>query len=118
MFFVGDIHKRKLVGHFFPDLFAADIHKRRQMGKRNALSAVLIRSHLRDNLRGDIARRGKAVRFLDQRTGNHRAVLQHVFKIYKIAVMHVLREIIGVVEVNDAFVVRGYNIFGQQNTPR
>ena len=115
---VRDIHQRQFVRHFFADFFTADIHERRKMRQRNALPAVLVGSHLRDNLRSDIARRRKAVRLFDQRTGNHGAVLKHIFQIHEVAVVHVLRKIIRVVEMNNPLVVRRHDIFGQQNTAR
>ena len=55
------------------------------------------------------------MRLFNQRTRNYRAVLQHVLQIDKVAVMHMLSEIIGVVEVNNPLVVRRYDIFGQKN---
>ena len=83
------------------------------MGKRNRLPAVLVGSHLRYYLRGDIASRGKTMRLFDIRSAYNRAVLQHVFEIDEVAVMHVLSKIIGVMEVNDTRFVRGDYIFGQ-----
>ena len=43
---------------------------------------------------------------LDERAGDDRAVLQHVLQVDQVAVVHMLREVIGVVEVDDALVVR------------
>ena len=58
------------------------------------------------------------MRLFDQRTGNHGAVLQHIFQIHEVAIVHVLRKIIRVVEMNNPLVVRRHDIFGQQNTAR
>ena len=54
------------------------------------------------------------MRALDQRAGDYRAVLQHVLKIYQIAVVHMLGEVIGVVEVDYALVMRLDNFARQQ----
>ena len=56
------------------------------------------------------------MRLFDIRSAYNRAVLQHVFEIDEVAVMHVLSKIIGVVEVNDTCFVRGDDVFRQQNT--
>ena len=45
-------------------------------------------------------------------------VLQHVFEVDEVAVVHVLREIVGVVEVDDAGLMRVDNLFRQQHTSR
>ena len=50
---------------------------------------------------------------LDKRAGNDGAVLQHVFQVHEVAIVHVLREVVGIVEVDNAFVV-GSHDFGRQ----
>ena len=57
------------------DFLTADLHEGREMRQRNRLAAVLIGRDLRDNLRGDVAGGGEAVRTLYHRAGNDRAVL-------------------------------------------
>ena len=52
---------------------------------------------------------------VDQRAGDDSAVLQHVFQVHQVAVMHVLRVVVGVVEVDDALVVRGHDVFRQKH---
>ena len=47
----------------------------------------------------------KHVRTLDERARDDRAVLQHVLEIDEVAVVHVLGEVVGVVEVDDTAVV-------------
>ena len=116
--FVADARARQFFTHVGTDFFTADIDERRKMRQRYALSAVLIRGDLCDDLRCDIARRGKGMRLFDIGTRNHRSVLQHVFKVDKIAVVHMLREIIGVVKMNETFVVRFHDVEGQKNTAR
>ena len=56
------------------------------------------------------------MRFFNHGVGNNRTVLEHIFQIDQIAVVHVLCEIVGVVEVDDTLFMRFDNIFGQQNT--
>jgi len=96
------------------DLLARDVDERREVRERDRLPAVLARSDLRDDLRGDVAGGGEAVWALDERARDHGAVLQHVVEVDEIAVVHVLREVVGVVEVDDALVVGGHDVGGQQ----
>ena len=84
------------------------------MCQANALAAVLAAGHLGDNLGGNVAGGGKAVRLLDKGTADNCAVLQHVLQIDQIAVVHVLRIIIHVVEVDQPLFVSLHNIRGQQ----
>ena len=109
---VGDTRFGEFFDDFLSYFLSAYIHERRKMGKRNRLPAVLVGSHLRYYLRRNIASRGKTMRLFDIRSAYNRAVLQHVFEIDEVAVMHVLSKIIGVVEVNDTRFVRGDYIFG------
>ena len=53
------------------------------------------------------------MRALDERAGDDGAVLQHVLQVDQVAVVHVLREVVGVVEVDDALVV-GFHHVGRQ----
>ena len=55
------------------------------------------------------------MRFFDHGAGNNRAILQHIFQVHQVAVMHVLGKIIGVMEVDDALLMGLHNILGQQN---
>ena len=54
------------------------------------------------------------MRPLDERAGDHRAVLQHVLEVDEVAVVHVLREVVRVVEVDDALVVGLHDVGGEQ----
>ena len=56
------------------------------------------------------------MRFFDHRAADHCAVLEHVFQIDQIAVVHMLGVIIGIVEMDDPLPVRLYNIFRQQHS--
>ena len=47
--------------------------------------------------------------------GDDSAVLQHVLQIHKVAVVHMLRVIVGVVEVDDALPVGLHDLLGQQD---
>ena len=102
-----------LLQHLTADLLAADLDERRKVRQRDGLAAVLAAGHLGDDLRGDVARGGEAVRALDERAGDDGAVLQHVLQVDQVAVVHVLREVVGVVEVDDALVV-GFHHVGRQ----
>ena len=98
----------------FPAEFpAAHLHKRRQMRKRDTLSAVLGTCNLCNNLRCNIARRRKTMRFFDHRTADHRSVLQHIFQIDQTAVMHMLRKIIRIMEMDNSVFMRFHDILRQ-----
>ena len=71
--------------------------------------------HLRDDLRGDVAGRREAMRALDERAGDDGAVLQHVLEVHEIAVVHVLGEIVRIMEVDEALVVRLHHVLRQQH---
>ena len=60
-----------LAQNLLADLIPADLHKGRQMRQRDGLAAVLVGGHLGDDLGGDVAGGGKAVRPLDQGAGDH-----------------------------------------------
>ena len=100
------------------DLLPGDVDERRQVRQRNGLAAILVGGDLRDDLRGDVAGRGEAVRLFDERAGDDRAVLQHILEIDQIAVVHVLGEVIRVVEVDDALVMRLDDVLRQQHAGR
>ena len=97
------------------DLLAAHIHEGRQMRKGDGLTAVLVAGNLRDDLGGDVAGSGEAMRRLDQRTGDDGAVLEHVLKIDQVAVVHVLGEIIRIMEMDQAVFMRLDNILRKQH---
>ena len=99
--------------HLAADLLARDVHERGEVRERDGLAAVLAGGHLGDDLRGDVAGGGEAVRALDQRAGDHGAVLQHVLEVHEVAVVHVLGEVVRVVEVDDALVV-GFHDLGRE----
>ena len=97
------------------NLLTAHLDERRQMRKRDGLAAVLAAGHLSDDLRGDVTRRAEAVRTLDERAGDDRAVLQHVLEVHEVAVVHMLGEVIRVVEVDDAFFVGLHDVGGKKD---
>ncbi len=86
------------------------------MRKRKRLAAVLVGSHLCDNLRCYIAGSEEAVRLLDHGLADDRAVLQHILQIDQVAVVLLLRVIIRIVEVNDALFMRADNIFRKEDS--
>ncbi len=55
------------------------------------------------------------MRFFNLRFADDRAVLEHVLQIHQIAVVHVLRKIIGIMKMNNALFMCLYNVLGQQN---
>ena len=52
---------------------------------------------------------------LNQRAGNHRAVLQHILQVHQVTIVHVLGIIVRVVEMDNASFVGRHNVLGQQN---
>ena len=100
----------KLLFCFLIKFLTAYLHKRCQMGKRDALSAILIGCDLCDSLCSNIAGSGKALWTLNHGLGNNCTVLQHIFQIDQTAVMHMLCIIICIMEVNDAFFMSFHNI--------
>ena len=85
------------------------------MRKGNALSAVLIGGHLSDYLRSDIAGRGKAVRLFYHGAGYYGAVIEHILKVYKVAVVHMLGKIIRIVKMDYTLLVSLHYFLRQQN---
>ena len=55
------------------------------------------------------------MRTLDEGTRDDRAVLEHVLEVDEVAVVHVLREVVGIMEVNDAVVVGFDDLAGQEH---
>ena len=100
------------------DALAADLHERGQVRQRDRLPAVLVGGDLRDDLGRDVARGREAVRPLDECAGDNGAVFEHVLKVHEVAVVHVLRVIICVVEVDDALLVRLDDVLRQQEAAR
>ena len=103
-----------LLLHDLADLLPAHVHKGGQMGQGDGLTAVLVGGHLSDDLGGDVAGGREAVGALNEGTGDDGAVLQHVLQVHQVAVVHVLGIIVGVVEVDDAFLVGLYDVRGEQ----
>ena len=83
------------------------------MGQADALAAVLVGGHLRDDLGGNVAGGGEAVGLLDEGARNDGAVLEHILQVDQVAVVHMLREVVGVVEVDQALLVRLDDVGGQ-----
>ena len=72
------------------------------MGQADALAAVLVGGHLCNDLGGNVAGGGKAVGLFNIGAGDDGAVLQHILQVDQIAVVHVLRKVVGIVEVDQA----------------
>ena len=88
------------------------------MRKGNGLAAILVGGDLGDDLGRNVAGGREAVRLFDERAGDDRAVLEHVFQIHKVAVVHVLGKIVRVVEVDDTGLVRLDDLLRQQHPAR
>ena len=101
--------------HTPADLLPADLDEGGQMGQRDGLAAILVGGHLGDDLSSDVAGSGEGMGLLNERTGNHGAVLQHIVQVDQIAVVHMLGIVIGIVEMDDAGLVCRHNVPGQQD---
>ena len=84
----------------------ADIHR---------LAAVLAAGNAGDNLRHNGAGNLEALRAFNEFAVHNRAVVQHIADINQAAVKNRLNEIIGIMEMNCAFVMRFGNFFRQDN---
>ena len=102
--------------NLFADCLTAYINKFGKVSKADTLTAVLARCNLRNNLRSDIASSREAMWTLNQSTGNHRAVLQHVIEVEQVAVVHMLGIVISIVEMDNTRVVSLDDIFRQKHT--
>ena len=102
--------------HIAADLLAAHIHEGGQVGQADALAAVLAGRHLGDDLGGNVAGSGEGMRLLDQGAADDGAVLQHIVQVDQVAVVHVLGVVVGIVEVDDAFLVGLDDLRRQQHT--
>ena len=114
--FCGKLNTNRvhLVHNSLANLAARNINKRSKVSERNGLAAVLAGRHLCNDLCCNVTRRREAVWTFNKRTGNDRAVLKHIVKIDKIAVVHVLRKVIRVMEVNETLIVSLHNILWQK----
>ena len=86
------------------------------MRKGNGLTAVLVGCDLRYNLRCNVAGCAEAVGTLYKSACDDRTVLQHILKIDEVAVMHMLSEVVGIMEMDYALVMRVNNILRQKET--
>ena len=85
------------------------------MGQADGLAAVLVGSHLGNDLGGDVAGGGEGMGLLDEGAGNDGAVLEHILQIHQVAVVHVLGVVVGIMEVDDAGLVGGHHLMGQED---
>ena len=116
LFLAGaDVQLLELPLHILADLFAADVHKGGQVGQADALAAVLAGRHLSDDLGGNVAGGGEGMGLFNEGAGDDGAVLQHVVQVDQVAVVHVLGKVVGVVEVDDAFLVGLDDVLRQQH---
>ena len=102
--------------HFFRDFLAADVHKGRQMGQGEGLAAVLVGCHLGHDLGGHVAGGEEGMGLFNEGLADDGAVLQHVFQVDEVAVVFPLGEIVGVVEMDDAFFMGLHDFLRQQQS--
>ena len=76
----------------------------------------MVGCHLGDDLRRNVACGGEALGLFNKSSADDGTVFQHVFKVDKVAVVHMLGEVVGVMEVDDALVVCPHNILGEQHS--
>ena len=86
------------------------------MSQGEGLSAVLVAGHLCHDLGGNVAGSKEAVRLLDHGLTDNCTVLEHILQIDQVAVMLLLRKIIGIVEMDDTGLMRAHNLFRKQDT--
>ena len=86
------------------------------MGQRDRLAAVLVAGHLCHDLGGNVAGSKEAVRLLDHGLTDNCTVLEHILQIDQVAVMLLLRKIIGIVEMDDTGLMRAHNLCRKQDT--
>ena len=110
----GDIQTLHLGLDLGSDLLAGDVHEGGKMGQADALAAILVGSHLCNDLGGDVAGGGETVGLLNIGAGDDGAVLEHIVQIDEVTVVHVLGKIVGVVEVDKAFLMRLNDLRVQQ----
>ena len=99
------------------DGLPADINEFGEVSQRNRLAAVLVRGNLSNDLGGDIARSGKAMRLFNHRAGDNGAVLEHIIQIHEVAIVHMLSEVVRVMEVNEPFIMSVHDVGRQQHAP-
>ena len=86
------------------------------MGQSKGLSTILVRGNLSNDLCCYITCSEEAVRSFDHGLRDNRAVLQHIFEVDQITVMLSLSEIIGVMEMNNAFLMSTNDVFRKKHT--
>ena len=98
------------------NLLTGYVNKRSQMRQCKRLSAVLVGSNLCNDLCCNVAGGIEAVRLLNLGTGNDRTVLQHILQIDQITVVLLLCIVVGIMEMNNTFFMRLYNILRKKQT--
>ena len=115
---VGNTHLGKLARHLLLYLLAADLNEGSKMRQTYRLTAVLVRCNLSYNLSGDVAGGREAMGLLNHSSADNSSILKHILKVNEVAVMHMLCEVICIVEVNKTFLVRLDYLLGQKNSSR
>ena len=104
-----------LFDDLFADLLTAHIDERSQMCQGEGLAAVLVGGNLGNDLRRHIAGGVEAVRLLNQGLADDSAVLQHILKVDKIAVVLLLSVIVRIMEMDNALFVSLYDVGGKKD---
>ena len=86
------------------------------MCQSKRLSAILIAGYLSNNLSGYITRSKKAMWLFDQCLTDNRTILEHIFQIDQITVMLSLSKIIGIMKMNDSFLMGSYDLLWKKHT--
>ena len=86
------------------------------MRQADALPTVLAGGYLCDDLGRNVAGGGETVGLINAGTADDRTVLEHIFQVDQVAVVHMLCEVVGVVEMDNAVLVCLYDILGKEQT--
>ena len=108
----------KFAANITAELLTAGLHKWCQVGQGNTLTTVLRTCNLCDDLCGDVTCGRKTVRLFDHGFADNSSVLQHILQIDQTAIVHVLCEIVCIMEMNNTFPMSICNIMGQQKAGR
>ena len=105
--FLADLnaHFLNLGEGFLADLLSRNLNERSEVSQADALSSVLVAGDLGDDLRCDVAGGGEAVGLLYEGVTDNGAVLEHILEVHEVAVVHMLSEVVGVVEVDQTLLI-------------
>ena len=105
-----NISSCKLLCNFLTDSLSTNFNKWSKMSQCNRLTTILIACNLCHNLCADIASCCKTMRFFNQCIIYNSSILQHIFQIPQVTVVHVLCKIICIMKMNDTCSVSFHDI--------